>query len=98
MSNIMKLSPSFKDYIWGGNKLMAQYGVKDMDRVAEAWVLSAHPDGPSYLPDGTTFADKLAELGADAVGKNAAGFKDFPQLIKLIDAQSDLSVQVHPSD
>ena len=98
MSNIMKLSPSFKDYIWGGNKLMAQYGVKDMDRVAEAWVLSAHPDGPSYLPDGTTFADKLAELGADAVGKNSAGFKDFPQLIKLIDAQSDLSVQVHPSD
>ena len=98
MSNILKLSPSFKDYIWGGNKLMAQYGVKDMDRVAEAWVLSAHPDGPSYLPDGTTFADKLAELGADAVGKNAAQFKDFPQLIKLIDAQSDLSVQVHPSD
>lgn len=98
MSNILKLSPSFKDYIWGGNKLMEQYGVKDMDRVAEAWVLSAHPDGPSYLPDGTTFADKLAQLGADAVGKNAAGFKDFPQLIKLIDAMSDLSVQVHPSD
>ena len=98
MSNILKLSPSFKDYIWGGNKLMNQYGVKDMDRVAEAWVLSAHPDGPSYLPDGTTFADKLAELGPDAVGKNCANFKDFPQLIKLIDAMSDLSVQVHPSD
>jgi len=98
MSEILKLSPSFKDYIWGGNKLMAQYGVKDMDRVAEAWVLSAHPDGPSYLPDGTTFADALEKMGADAVGKNAAAFKDFPQLIKLIDAQSDLSVQVHPSD
>ena len=98
MSEILKLSPSFKDYIWGGNKLMAQYGVKDMDRVAEAWVLSAHPDGPSYLPDGTTFVDALAKMGPDAVGKNAAAFKDFPQLIKLIDAQSDLSVQVHPSD
>ena len=98
MSEILKLSPSFKDYIWGGNKLMIQYGVKDMDRVAEAWVLSAHPDGPSYLPDGTTFADALEKMGADAVGKNAAAFKDFPQLIKLIDAQSDLSVQVHPSD
>ena len=40
MSKIMKLTPSFKDYIWGGNKLMAEYGVKDMDRVAEAWVPS----------------------------------------------------------
>lgn len=98
MSKILKLSPSFKDYIWGGNKLMAQYGVKDMDRVAEAWVLSAHPDGPSYLPDGSTFAAALADMGATAVGKNAAAFQDFPQLIKLIDAQSDLSVQVHPSD
>ncbi len=98
MSKILKLSPSFKDYIWGGNKLMAQYGVKDMDRVAEAWVLSAHPDGPSYLPDGSTFADALAEMGPDALGKNAAEFKDFPQLVKLIDAMSDLSVQVHPSD
>ena len=98
MSEILKLSPSFKDYIWGGNKLMTQYGVKDMDRVAEAWVLSAHPDGPSYLPDGTTFVEALAKMGPDAVGKNAAGFKDFPQLIKLIDAQSNLSVQVHPSD
>ena len=98
MSNILKLSPSFKDYIWGGNKLMTQYGVKDMDRVAEAWVLSAHPDGPSYLPDGSTFVEALEKLGTAAVGKNAASFKDFPQLIKLIDAQSDLSVQVHPSD
>ena len=95
MSKIMKLTPSFKDYIWGGTKLMRDYGVSDMERVAEAWVLSAHPDGPSYLPDGTTFAETLksADLGA-----KAASFKDFPQLIKLIDAQSDLSVQVHPSD
>ena len=63
MSEILKLSPSFKDYIWGGNKLMTQYGVKDMDRVAEAWVLSAHPDGPSYLPDGTTFVEALEKMG-----------------------------------
>ncbi|MBQ4332586.1 MAG: class I mannose-6-phosphate isomerase [Clostridia bacterium] len=98
MSTILKLTPSFKDYIWGGNKLMKEYGVTDMDRVAEAWVLSAHPDGPSYLPDGSTFVQALEQAGAAALGAKAAAFKDFPQLIKLIDARSDLSVQVHPSD
>ena len=98
MSTILKLTPSFKDYIWGGCKLMEEYGVQNMDRVAEAWVLSAHPDGPSYLPDGSTFAQALEAMGAAALGANAAGFKDFPQLVKLIDARSDLSVQVHPSD
>ncbi len=98
MSKVWKLTPSFKDYIWGGNKLMTEYGVKDMNCVAEAWVLSAHPDGPSYLPDGTAFVNKLAAVGSAALGAKAASFKDFPQLIKLIDARSDLSVQVHPSD
>ena len=98
MSGILKLSPSFKDYIWGGRKLMERYGVRDMERVAEAWVLSAHPDGPSYLPDGTSFVEALAQMDAAALGEKAASFADFPQLIKLIDAQNDLSVQVHPSD
>lgn len=82
VKKIQKLSPAFKDYIWGGTKLKALYGVKDMERVAEAWVLSAHPDGPSLFEDGRSFAE----------------YADFPQLIKLIDAQNDLSVQVHPDD
>ncbi len=98
MNTIVKLTPSFKDYIWGGVKLKAEYDVRDLERVAEAWVLSAHPDGPSYLPDGTPFTAALAAMGANALGSKAIGFADFPQLIKLIDAQSDLSVQVHPSD
>lgn len=98
MRMILKLTPSFKDYIWGGNKLMKEYGVGGMERVAEAWVLSVHPDGPSYLPDGQTFVDALENMGAAALGDKAHNFEDFPQLIKLIDARDDLSVQVHPGD
>ena len=98
MNTIVKLTPSFKDYIWGGGKLKAEFDVRDMDRVAEAWVLSAHPDGPSYLPDGTPFTAALEAMGAAALGDKASEFTDFPQLIKLIDARDDLSVQVHPSD
>ena len=55
---IIKLTPSCKDYLWGGSRLRTDFGVQsDLDPLAEAWVLSCHPDGPSYLPDGTTLAD-----------------------------------------
>ena len=51
---IIKLTPSCKDYLWGGSRLRTDFGVQsDLDPLAEAWVLSCHPDGPSYLPDGT---------------------------------------------
>ena len=98
MADILKLSPTFKDYIWGSNKLKKEYDVSGMERVAEAWVLSAHPDGPSYLSDGRSFIDELNTMGLSALGEKYKNFTEFPQLIKLIDAQNDLSVQVHPSD
>ena len=50
---ILKLKPSGKDYIWGGHKLVDNYG-KEMtgDRLAETWELSCHPDGPSFVANG----------------------------------------------
>ena len=48
---ILKLTPSCKDYLWGGSRLRTDFGIKsDLEPLAEAWVLSCHPDGPSYLP------------------------------------------------
>ena len=48
--NILKLTPSCKDYLWGGSRLRSDFGIKsDLNPLAEAWVLSCHPDGPSYL-------------------------------------------------
>ena len=93
---IEKLTPAFKDYVWGGNKLKEKYGKHtDLSPCAESWELSAHKDGLSMLPDGRTI---LEAFDKNDLGVRAARFDVFPMLIKFIDAASDLSVQVHPSD
>ena len=93
---IEKLTPAFKDYVWGGNKLKEKYGKHtDLSPCAESWELSAHKDGLSMIPDGRTI---LEAFDKNDLGVRAARFDVFPMLIKFIDAASDLSVQVHPSD
>ena len=99
----VKLSPTFKDYIWGGDKLKKQFGKScDLDRVAESWELSAHKDGQSTVSEGAykgySLTAYLDALGKDALGTNCLAYEYFPLLIKLIDARGNLSVQVHPSD
>ena len=96
--NILKLTPSCKDYLWGGNRLRSEFGIKsDLNPLAEAWVLSCHPDGPSYLPDGTTLAEYIA-AHPGCLGTDCEKFEQFPILIKFIDAKNNLSIQVHPSN
>ena len=93
---IEKLYPEFKDNIWGGKKLINRYNKNcTKDICAESWELSFHADGPSKISSGELLSDIITP--AD-LGKNAAGFEMFPMMIKLIDAQDNLSVQVHPSD
>ena len=93
---ICKLIPECKDNIWGGKKLKEKYGkVTDKNICAESWELSFHKDGPCKLENGKTLAESVSE--AD-LGYNVKQFTFFPTLIKFIDAQGDLSVQVHPSD
>ena len=95
---ILKLTPSCKDYLWGGSRLRTDFGIKsDLDPLAEAWVLSCHPDGPSYLPDGTTLAAYIA-AHPGCLGTDCDRFEQFPILTKFIDAKQNLSVQVHPSN
>lgn len=99
---IERLSPAFKDYLWGGTKLRDVFGKKcGLDKVAESWELSAHPAGESALAGGEWDGLPLGEYFRrfpQALGKNAAAFESFPLLIKLIDAKEPLSIQVHPSD
>ena len=100
---ILKLKPSCKDYLWGGHRLKDEYGIAyDGDVLAEAWELSCHPDGPSIITDGEyagkTLKEYIDENGMEVLGTHCRRFREFPILIKFIDARDNLSIQVHPGN
>ena len=99
----IKLTPACKDYLWGGDKLREDFGIEsDCRPLAEAWVLSCHPDGPSIVATGPlagkTLPEYIKKEGPACLGTDCEKFSDFPILGKLIDAKGDLSIQVHPSN
>jgi mannose-6-phosphate isomerase len=99
----IKLQPVFKDYIWGGNNLRDKFHKKsDLPCLAESWELSVQPGNCSVVSNGIYSGKPLNEVfdidRERILGKNCNRFKDFPVLIKLIDAKENLSVQVHPDD
>ena len=100
--DIMKLLPAGKDYLWGGTKLRDEYRKKiNLDPLAETWECSVHPDGLSTVENGEHSGDKLVDVltkNPDYLGSKVNSIKDFPILVKFIDAKKDLSVQVHPDD
>lgn len=60
--SILKLKPSCKDYLWGGSRLIKEYGKEYAgDVLAETWELSCHPDGPSVIDGGEYAGRTLAE-------------------------------------
>lgn len=100
---ILKLKPSCKNYLWGGHRLADEYGIEyEEDILAEAWELSCHPDGPSYISNGKYAGRTLEEFieaeGKEVLGTHCRRFRDFPILIKFIDAKQNLSIQVHPNN
>ncbi len=59
---MVKLTPSVADNIWGGTRLITEYGIKtDKNPAAEAWVLSCHPAGPSTIQNGEVEGKTLQE-------------------------------------
>lgn len=99
--SILKLTPACKDYLWGGTKLITDYGKRyDGARLAETWELSGHPDGsgPCSRPVPTRqIARGLSRRAPRGAGEHGRKFAELPVLIKLIDAAKDLSIQVHPT-
>ncbi len=101
--DLLLLEPTLKEIIWGGRKLIEDYGFETtLGNAAEAWLLSCHKDGPSFVTNGEFKGKTLQEVidikGREILGTNNAEINDFPILIKIIDACDNLSVQVHPGD
>lgn len=99
---ILKLQPAIKDNLWGGTRLSKEFNIfTDKDIQAEAWTLSCHPDGENIIEggdyEGMTLTQVLEE-NPSWKGTNADKFDFFPVLIKIIDANDNLSLQVHPDD
>lgn len=98
--NIMKLQPIFKEKIWGGKSLMEEFAYPlEGENIGECWGVSAHANGDCLIRSGKYKGWTLSYLWKkhrEQFGDYAA--KDFPLMVKIIDAEDDLSVQVHPDD
>lgn len=96
------LKPTGKDYLWGGRRLNDEFEKNiDITPLAETWECSTHPDGPSYVTGGEFDGMELVQvlkMHPEYMGKHKNSQGELPILIKLIDAEKDLSVQVHPDD
>ena len=102
----MKFKPIYKDKIWGGQKiknlLHQDYGA--MPNCGEMWLLSGVWDEQSIVENGDFAGDEINDLVetfmGDLVGEKVFDLygEQFPILVKVIDANDWLSVQVHPDD
>ncbi len=102
----LKFKPIYKERIWGGEKLSSLYG-KDfspLKKVGESWEISSLEENVSVVSNGFLEGNDLNELleiyMGDLVGEHVyEEFGNFfPLLIKFLDANEDLSIQVHPND
>jgi mannose-6-phosphate isomerase len=102
----LKFKTIFKDKIWGGNKIKTELG-KDfspLPNCGETWEISGVKSDVSVVADGALEGESLVSLLEKHKGE-LAGNKvyekfgnEFPLLVKFIDANDDLSIQVHPND
>lgn len=101
MKEPLFMEPIYKDYIWGGTRLK-EYLKKDVetDTVAESWEISTNDAGLSKIQTGQTLKELFEDetLKEEIFGTKTKDMKEFPLLIKFIDAKDNLSVQVHPDD
>jgi len=100
----LKFKPIFKNYLWGGRNLEKLNKKLPNGIVAESWEICCHKDGMSVVENGALAGKSLQEI-ISIYGEKLLGisiqekFKNkFPLIIKFIDANQNLSVQVHPND
>ncbi len=105
MNEILKFHPILKEKVWGGEKIKNVLNKFSVSRkIGESWELSGLPENVSVVSEGKYKGQSLNQL--ISVYKEKLSGKQvyekygeqFPLLIKFIDADDDLSVQVHPDD
>ena len=100
MKPILFMEPVLKENIWGGTRLIDEYGYSSLSgRIGECWGICAHPEGDCIVKDGIYKGKNLSCLWKEepSLFGNLKGDR-FPLMIKMIDAKEDLSIQVHPDD
>lgn len=100
-----KFYPILKERLWGGTNLGTLLGKElESDLIGESWELSGVAGDVSIVANGsfkgTTLTDLIDRFPEEILGKSVFERfgKEFPILIKFIDAQKDLSIQLHPDD
>ena len=102
----LKFKTIYKDKLWGGKKIKTILGKDfgDLPNCGETWEISGVEGNVSEVANGHLAGSKLTELierfGADLLGHPVSQKfgNTFPLLVKFIDANDDLSIQVHPGD
>src|SRR3984885_5212984 len=100
----LKFEPIYQYRIWGGRRLanLVSKPLPPNDPIGEAWILSDRDDHPSKVTNGELKGQTIKQLmehwGEQLMGPLFGKFDRFPLLLKFLDCQQVLSVQVHPSD
>ena len=100
----LRFKPIYQYRLWGGRRLadLLTVPLPGDGPIGEAWLLSDREDHPSLVADGPlkgqTIGELLKQMPEQMLGKLATHFTRFPLLLKFLDVQKGLSVQVHPSD
>lgn len=99
----LRLQPLFRRYLWGGRRLATMLGkpLGPGDDYAESWEVVDHGADQSVVvagpAAGRTLHELVADAGAELFGRHAPQ-RQFPLLLKFLDCNRTLSVQVHPND
>ena len=99
----LQFRPVFREYIWGGRRLGDVLGkpIGDGPRYAESWEVVDHGNDQSVVArgplEGKTLGEVLREAPTGLLGSDAPR-EQFPLLLKYLDCNRVLSVQVHPDD
>ena len=99
----LKISYTAKTALWAGKRLKQEFGkVSEHETVSETWELSVRDDEMAVVLNGEacgmTLGEYFRKAGYDCVSPSFCESDRFPLLVKLIDANDILSVQVHPDD